>query len=591
MGDAAAAGNVRQAPDLEAEPPDPHVGALLAHGWRSMVVLPLRREQEIFGALVVRRKVLGALPAETVDLLETLAGQSVVAIHNAKVFRQLEFKTRELEVASQHKSEFLASMSHELRTPLNAVIGFSDVLLDRMFGELNERQDEYVRDIRHSGHHLLELINEILDLSRVEAGQMELDLDPVSLADVIENGVAMVRERAASHGISLDCEIDPALGTTHADKRKLKQVVLNLLTNAVKFTPDGGSVRVEARRVGDEAQVSVRDTGIGIPAEEQERIFEAFQRGGRTARTSAEGTGLGLTLSKRIVDLHGGRLWMQSEPGVGSTFSFAIPLVPAVVGPADEIAEEVTATSGSVLVVEDDDRSAALLRVYLESAGYAVAVARDGVEGLELARSLEPAAVVLDVLLPRLNGWDVLVQVKSDPATSAIPVVIVSMIDEQGAGFALGAADYLVKPVDRESLLDALARCVAPRRDRRTLVAIDDDPVDLDLLEAVLAPEGWEVLRAGGGEEGLRLVRRVRPAVVVLDLLMPEVDGFEVVEQLRADPAVSDVPIVVLTSKDMTRADHERLAGQISYLAQKGTLPKAELVDLVDRLVGGKDDP
>jgi CheY-like chemotaxis protein len=170
-------------------------------------------------------------------------------------------------------------------------------------------------------------------------------------------------------------------------------------------------------------------------------------------------------------------------------------------------------------------------------------------------------------------------------------VVIVSMIDEQGAGFALGAADYLVKPVDRESLLDALARCVAPRRDRRTLVAIDDDPVDLDLLEAVLAPEGWEVLRAGGGEEGLRLVRRVRPAVVVLDLLMPEVDGFEVVEQLRADPAVSDVPIVVLTSKDMTRADHERLAGQISYLAQKGALPKAELVDLVDRLVGGKDDP
>ena len=226
---------------------------------------------------------------------------------------------------------------------------------------------------------------------------------------------------------------------------------------------------------------------------------------------------------------------------------------------------------GSVLVVEDDRRSADLLRVYLEDAGYAVSIARDGVEGLELAGRLHPAAVILDILLPRLNGWDLLAQLKSDPATSEIPVVIVSMTDEQGAGFALGATDYLVKPVDRARLLGAMSRCVSPRRERRTLVAIDDDPVDLDLLEAVLAPEGWRVVRATGGEEGVRVVRKERPAVVVLDLLMPDVDGFAVVEQLRADPLVGDVPVVVLTSKEMTRADRERLAGQISFLAQKGT--------------------
>jgi signal transduction histidine kinase/CheY-like chemotaxis protein len=591
MGSAAAAGEVRQAPDLDAEPPDPHVNALRAHGWRSMVVLPLRREDAIFGSLVVRRTVPGALPEETVDLLETLAGQSVVAIQNARVFQELEHKTRELEVASQHKSEFLASMSHELRTPLNAVIGFSDVLLDRMFGELNERQDEYVRDIRDSGRHLLELINEILDLSKVEAGQMELDVEPVLLADLIEHGIAMVRERAAEHGIALACDIEPNLGRVQADERKLKQVVLNLLSNAVKFTRDGGSVTVEARRVGDEAQVSVRDTGIGIADEEKDHIFEAFQRGGRAARTSTEGTGLGLTLSKRIVDLHGGRLWMESEFGVGSTFWFAIPMLPGAAAPAEATPEAEPAAGGSVLIVEDDHRSAGLLRVYLEDAGYAVAIARDGIEALDLIRRLAPAAVILDVLLPRLNGWEVLAQLKSDPASAAIPVVIVSMIDDQGAGYALGAADYLVKPVDRASLLDALARCVAPRRDRRTLVAIDDDPVDLDLLEAVLAPEGWEVVRASGGEDGVRVVRRVRPAVVVLDLLMPDVDGFDVVERLRADPLVDDVPIVVLTSKEMTRADHDRLAGQISYIAQKGSLPKAELVELVDRIVGGRDEP
>ena len=595
IGHAASTGEVRQAPDLDAQPPDPHVDALRRHGWRSMVAVPLRREEEIIGVLVIRRHVGGALPADTLRLLETLASQSAVAIHNARVFRELEQKTSELEVASQHKSDFLASMSHELRTPLNAVIGFSDVLLDRMFGELNEKQDEYVRDIRNSGRHLLELINEILDLSKVEAGQMELDLDPVSIPELIAHGLAMVRERAVGHGISLAREVDDDVDTAVADELKLKQVFVNLLSNAVKFTPDGGAVIVTARRVDDEVQVSVSDTGIGIAATEQERVFEAFQRGGRAARTSAEGTGLGLTLSKRIIDLHGGRLWMESEPGVGSTFSFAIPLDPRSEAPADLPAEpsEPAAVPGDgragVLVVEDDRRSADLLRVYLEDAGYAVSIARDGVEGLELAGQLHPAAVILDILLPRLNGWDLLAQLKSDPATSEIPVVIVSMTDEQGAGFALGAADFLVKPVDRTRLLSALSRWVSPPREPRTLVAIDDDPVDLDLLEATLAPEGWRVIRARGGEEGVRAVRKERPAVVVLDLLMPDVDGFAVVEQLRADPLVGDVPVVVLTSKEMTSADRERLAGQISFLAQKGAFPQAELVGLVGRVAGVPD--
>jgi signal transduction histidine kinase/CheY-like chemotaxis protein len=584
MGEAARMGQARQAPDLDAEPPDPHVNVLRRHGWRSLVAVPLLREDEIVGALIVRRKRKGALSPETVALLETLASQSAVAIHNARMFRELERKSYELEVASRHKSEFLASMSHELRTPLNAVIGFSDVLLDRMFGELNERQDEYVRDIRNSGRHLLDLINEILDLSKVEAGRMELDLDAVALDELLERGVAMVRERAAGHGIAVTVDVEPELGVAHGDELKLRQVVVNLLSNAVKFTPDGGSVTVTARRAGNEAHVSVRDTGIGIAEGEQDQIFAAFQRGGREVRQSTEGTGLGLTLSRRIVELHGGRMWMESALGAGSTFSFSVPLLdePAPPGPAAE-------APGGVLVVDDDRSSADLLRVFLESAGYRVTVAGDGAEGLELARRLEPAAVILDILLPKLSGWDVIAELKSDPATASVPVVIVSMVDEHGAGFALGASDYLVKPVDRDRLLDAVSHCVRPPGGARTAVAIDDDPVDLALLEAVLAPDGWRVVRATGGEEGVRAVRRERPAVVLLDLLMPDVDGFAVVEQLRADPEVGDVPIVVLTSKDMTRADHERLAGQISFLAQKGAYQHAALADLVGRVAGARD--
>jgi signal transduction histidine kinase/CheY-like chemotaxis protein len=569
VGRAAQARTALQSDDLDHEPWDPHVDALRRHGWRSLVTLPLLRNDEVIGALVVRRRSAATWPARTIEVLETLASQSAVAIHNARVHRQLE-------VAGRHKSEFLANMSHELRTPLNAVIGFSDVLLDRMFGELNERQDEYVRDIRDSGVHLLELINDILDLSKVEAGRMELELDELSLADAIEHALSMVRERATANGISLEVRLDPAVETVSADGLKLRQVLVNLLGNAVKFTPAGGAVTVTSARVGDDAHVAVGDTGPGIAEADRERIFEAFQSGNRAALRPAEGTGLGLTLCRRIVELHGGRIWVDSEVGAGSTFTFAIPVGTRPAPPPGP--------AGRVLVVEDDPRSGELFQLYLEDAGYTVAVARDGAEGARLARALHPTAIVLDVLLPRLNGWELLARLKSDPATAAIPVVVTSMLDERGVGFALGAAEYLVKPVERDGLLEAVARCAAAAAGRRAAVVIDDEPVAADLVEATLAPEGWTVLRASGGEEGVALVRRETPAIVLLDLLMPGLDGFAVVERLRADPATADVPIVVLTAKDMTAAERKRLNGRISFLARKGTLTGDELVRLVERV-------
>jgi signal transduction histidine kinase len=436
--------------DVLADPDYEMHRAVELGGFRTMLGVPMLAGDKVIGVITLWREQVQAFGERTLELITTFAAQGAIAIQNAQLFR-------ELEVAGRHKSEFLASMSHELRTPLNAVIGFSDVLLERMFGELNERQEEYVRDIRDSGRHLLELINEILDLSKVEAGRMELEPGPLSLPDLLEHGLAMVRERAARHGIAISLEVAPEVGVIWADELKLKQVVLNLLTNAVKFTPDGGSVEVRARIAGEEAEVVVRDTGVGIDPADHERIFEAFQRGGREARH--EGTGLGLTLSKRIVELHGGRIWMSSRPGEGSTFGFAVPVRLG----AKAADEQVDAPAGerdleTVLVVEDDPHSAELLSVYLEGAGYRIAHARDGAEGLELARRLRPRAVVLDILLPRLDGWDLLSRLKSDPATADSPVVVVSMLDERGKGLALGAVEYLVKPVGREELLEALER-------------------------------------------------------------------------------------------------------------------------------------
>ena len=455
VGRAALEGHPIAVADLDAVDLDPHLQLLHDDGWRSVLAVPVLRGGRIIGALVVRRKRPGGFSEETVEFLETFASQSALAVWNARLFRELETKTAELEVVSQHKSEFLASMSHELRTPLNAVIGFSEVLLERMFGELNDRQDEYLRDILGSGRHLLNLLNDILDLSKVEAGRMELATSTFSIRSAMEYGISMVRERAALHGLTITLDVDPAVDEIDSDELRLKQVLLNLLSNAVKFTPDGGHIAVAARRVDDDLVVTVADDGNGIPPEDQELIFESFQQGRRGAQHE-EGTGLGLTLCRRIVALLGGTMWVESEPGVGSTFGFTVPMGgPAEVhppAPADEAHLPV------VVVIDDDRASLDLMTAYLDGLGVQVVHARDGQEGLELIRALGPAAVVLDIRMPGLDGWQVLTLVREDEATRAVPVIIVSILDEKSRGMTLGAADYLVKPVGREELVGALRR-------------------------------------------------------------------------------------------------------------------------------------
>jgi signal transduction histidine kinase len=301
-------------------------GALLRSGRHALLAVPLLSEQHIVGGLVISRNAAGAFPAEVVELLKTFATQSALAIQNARLFREIADKSQQLEAASRHKSEFLANMSHELRTPLNAVIGFSEVLLQRMFGALNDKQDEYLKDIYASGQHLLSLINDILDLSKIEAGRMELVPAPFHLPTALENAVTLVKERAARHGIALHLDLDPRIDQLVGDERKVKQVVLNLLSNAVKFTPEGGRISLTAVRRDSSVEITVTDTGIGIAPEDQAAIFEEFRQVGSDETRKQEGTGLGLTLAKKFVELHGGRIWVESKLGTGSTFTFTLPV-------------------------------------------------------------------------------------------------------------------------------------------------------------------------------------------------------------------------------------------------------------------------
>jgi signal transduction histidine kinase len=311
-----------QVADILEAPAESRVRSVLVRaGYRALLAVPLVREGHLIGGLTVIRKATGEFAPEVIELLRTFATQSALAIQNARLFLEIEDKSRQLEVASQHKSEFLANMSHELRTPLNAIIGFAEVLTERMFGELNEKQDEYLRDIYASGQHLLSLINDILDLSKIEAGRMDLEPTDFDLPAAIDNALTLVRERAGRRGITLGREIDERVGTIRGDERKVKQVLLNLLSNAFKFTPEGGRIDVRAAVSDGMVEVSVADTGVGIAPEDQEAVFEEFRQVG-TADKKVEGTGLGLALSRKFIELHGGRIWVKSQVGHGSTFTF-----------------------------------------------------------------------------------------------------------------------------------------------------------------------------------------------------------------------------------------------------------------------------
>ena len=503
----------------------------------------------------------------------------------------LERRNREVERANQLKSEFLASMSHELRTPLNAIIGFSDLLKEQSGGEANEKQQRYLNHISRGARHLLTLINDILDLSKIEAGRLDLRLEKLILPDDIEEVFTAVRPLATAKGLDLHIDVHSGL-EFHADRTRIKQILFNLLSNAVKFTPAGGSISVEAHAEGTLLRLSVVDTGIGISPDEIETIFGAFHQAAETTKGVREGTGLGLAITKRLVELHRGRICVASEVGRGSRFSVEMPLRPEI-----ERREPRTSDGGGrlrggkplVLVVEDEDPARELLTSYLDPEGYDVAWVSSGTEALIRARQLRPDAITLDIRLGDISGWEILHRLKKDPETAQIPVVLISILDEPETGFALGASDYLVKPVSKETLLAVLRKHVSPSsKDATKLLIVDDDTETRYLLSAVLEAEGYTTLLAARGSQALDVLGRVSPAAILLDLLMPEMDGFEVLRRIKEDRMSRDIPVFILTAKDLTEHDLNYLAGKTHALFLKGEAWREALVTQL-RLAVRKD--
>jgi signal transduction histidine kinase/DNA-binding response OmpR family regulator len=509
--------------------------------------------------------------------------------------KELELRNREVEHATKLKSKFLASMSHELRTPLNAIVGFSDLLAEGVPGELNPKQKRFVNHIKQGSAHLLQLINDILDLSKIEAGQLELHCEYFHLKDALPEVLSTIRPLAMAKNIQVEhmLEIDrPA----YADRVRFKQILYNLLSNAVKFTPKDGRISIACAEDEDFVCVSVTDTGIGIRAEDQAVVFEEFRQVERGKDSTQEGTGLGLAITKRLVEQQGGKISLVSELGEGSRFSFTLPAgaktktsaTDAVGATAPHRATAAQGRKPLVLVVDDEGPARELLASYLDPE-YRTAIAESGPEAVRRAQQLQPDAITLDVLMPGSSGFETLAALRKNPETANIPIIVVSIVDQKQVGFALGAADYLIKPIRKSVLLETIRKHVPYQYDDDTaILLVDDDPKTLELLEETLRSAGYETQSVRSGKRALEVLSSKLVSAVLLDLLMPGMDGFEVIRHIRQDTALKQLPIFVMTGKSLTPEESDLLARETQALLVKNGSWQQQLLVELERVIRGR---
>ncbi|MGB8646166.1 MAG: GAF domain-containing protein [Anaerolineae bacterium] len=492
------------------------------------------------------------------------------------------------EDANKAKSNFLANMSHELRTPLNAIIGYSEMLTEEAEGIGQERLVPDLRKINIAGKHLLDLINAILDLSKIEAGRMELYLETFDIARMVNDVAVVIQPLVAKNDNRLQVRVAGDVGMMHADLTKVRQSLFNLLSNACKFTEHGTvivEVAREQREGADWVTFRVTDTGIGLTPAQKARLFQEFTQADTSTARKYGGTGLGLALSRRFCTMMGGEITVESEPGRGSVFTILLPpeVRPQIQDPPIEIPPTLPNTQ-KVVVIDDDSGARELLQRLLRTEGFSVLTAAGGEEGLRLIQAVRPDVITLDVMMPGMDGWAVLAQLKSNSVTASIPVIMVTILDDQNLGYALGVADYITKPVDRERLIAVLSRF---RRDpaANSVLIVDDDSAVRELFRRILEKEGWALREAGNGRAGLEQVADKTPDLILLDLMMPEMDGFEFVDELRKNPAWRSLPIVIITAKEITPQDRERLNGYVARILEKGTYSHEELVAQVRQVM------
>ena len=547
---------------------------------KAEAALPLRVGSRIIGALDIQSTEIEAFSEDDIAILQLLTDQIAIGIDNARSYNLAQQAVEEMREVDRLKSQFLANMSHELRTPLNSIIGFARVILKGIDGPTTELQQQDLTAIFNSGQHLLGLINDILDLSRIEAGKMELTFDQVNIAELITSVMSTAVGLIKDKPIQLKHEIMDDLPLARADAMRIRQVLINFLSNAAKFTEDG-QIIVKAH-VEDSAKeqpmirVSVTDTGPGIALEDQSKLFQPFSQVDASLTRKVGGSGLGLSICQHLIQMHGGQIGLQSAINQGSTFYFSVPVF-------QEISEiQGITTNRVILAIDDDPQIISLYERYLQPKGFQVIGLNDPSKAKERAKQLKPFAITLDIMMPGYDGWQVLTDLKSSPETRDIPVVICSIVEDEEKGFSLGAADYLIKPILEEDLLNALDRLNGDGSIREVLV-IDDDLNDLRLLGKMISEQGkYKTVLAEGGVAGWTTITSKEPHAIVLDLFMPEMDGFTILEKLRQDKKLRNIPVIVITGADLTIDQQQQLNDLGKRLLQKSSLKEIELIETIE---------
>jgi PAS domain S-box-containing protein len=559
----------------------------------TMVVIPMKVDTELVGVLEIHLNKERVIAERELPFLSLLTTEAAVGISRRTLLDELRVKNVDLEIQRAQTAEandtlkrFLAFFSHELRSPLNSVIGYSELLRDTASKLTAATVADYGRTIYTSGSHLLHLINDILDLSKIEAGKLDLHFAAVQLPPLLEGIRETVRPKTEEKNITFDLVITDDVEELVVDEVRLRQILLNLVTNAIKFSYDDSRIIVSVKRVQTDIEFTVQDFGCGITKDDQALLFKPFHQTASGVK-KGEGTGLGLSITRKLVELHGGSIFVVSEFQEGSTFIVRMPMMVKADNEAAKIMQAIAAAHGSkaprrVLIVEDKPHAYTLLRTYMQDAGYETEIAVNGIEALEKAKLWKPDVITLDILLPVKDGWQVLRELKEHPLCREIPVIIISMVDERNVGFSLGAAEYFVKPVQKESLLHALKR-VAERHpyvaNAAKILVIDDDPASTDLVQVILESEGCTVLKAHNGRDGLMLAERERPDLILLDLVMPELSGFNVAYQLKHNLATYTIPVMIMTSMEIDDETRRQLEGFVVGLMKKSGFTKRDLLN------------